>query len=282
MAAQAEGASWLTVGRGDLPLLVSIPHAGVDIPAPFDEGLTSVWLARKDTDWWIDRLYEPVIPDGATVIRTSISRTVIDVNRDPTGDSLYPGMATTGLCPVSTFDGEALYTPGAEPSPRQIETRRAEFHAPYHAALTAEIARLRRAHERVVVYDCHSIRSAVPRLFPGLLPHVNIGTFDGASCAPALLAAIERACKPGDFAQVTNGRFKGGFITRSCGRPEAGVHAVQMELACRAYLAEVVGPVTEDVWPATFESGRADGVRNVLRAVFAACLSFALNADRSR
>ena len=53
------------------------------------------------------------------MLRTRISRTVIDVNRDPSGASLYPGQATTGLCPTETFDGEPLYRPGAEPDRRR-------------------------------------------------------------------------------------------------------------------------------------------------------------------
>ncbi|PZQ10406.1 MAG: hypothetical protein DI565_20005 [Ancylobacter novellus] len=159
--------SWLSVARGDAPLLVSIPHAGTAIPPPYDNGLKSLWIARKDTDWWIDRLYAPAIPVGTTVIRTSISRTVIDVNRDPAETSLYPGTATTGLCPTTTFDGEALYENGTEPSAEAVRDRRRGFFDPYHAAMRAEISRLRSLHPAVVVYDCHSIRSEIPRLFDG-------------------------------------------------------------------------------------------------------------------
>ena len=79
------------------------------------------------------------------MIRTTISRTVIDVNRDPSGVSLYPGQATTELCPTTTFDGEPLYEPGAEPDAEEIAERRARFFDPYHAALRAEIERLRAA-----------------------------------------------------------------------------------------------------------------------------------------
>lgn len=273
--------SWLTVRRGDLPLLISIPHAGIDVPAPHSEGLISPWLTCKDTDWWIDRLYETVIPRGATVIRTAISRSIIDVNRDPTDRSLYPGLATTGLCPTTTFDGEPLYAAGAEPSAGEIARRREQFHEPYHAALHEEIDRLRESHDTVVVYDCHAIRSSIPRLFSGLLPHFNIGTFDGTSCSPSLTEAIERACRLPKRTRVTNGRFKGGFITRSCGRPEAGVHAVQMEIACRAYLAETVGSVSEADWPPMFDPRRVDDVRGVLRAALEACILFALGGQSS-
>src|SRR5918997_6054199 len=124
---------WLTVVRGEAPLVVSLPHTGTSIPAACERGLVSPWLARKDADWWIEQLYDFASELGATVIRTTISRTVIDVNRDPSGVSLYPGQATTELCPTTTFDGEPLYEPGKEPSREAITERRARFFDPYHA-----------------------------------------------------------------------------------------------------------------------------------------------------
>jgi formiminoglutamase len=200
---------WLTVIRNDAPLIVSLPHTGTEIPAEIMEMLVSPWLARKDTDWWIDRLYDFAEDIGATVIRTAISRTLIDVNRDPSGASLYPGRATTGLCPTTTFDGESLYRDGP-PDEAEIARRRIAFFEPYHQALAAELDRLRELHGHVVLYDAHSIRSRIPRLFDGVLPHFNIGTNDGVSCARALEAEVERVCSATMFDRVTNGRFKGG------------------------------------------------------------------------
>ena len=150
--------------------MLSIPHAGTDIPAGIEPPLASVWLARKDTDWWVDRLYDCAGALDATIIRTAISRTVIDVNRDPSGASLYPGQATTELCPTTTFDGEPLYQGGQAPDAAEIERRKARWFAPYHDALSTELERLRAAHDQVVLYDAHSIRSSIPRLFEGLYP----------------------------------------------------------------------------------------------------------------
>ena len=82
-------------------------------------------------------------------MRTAISRTVIDVNRDPSGASLYPGQATTGLCPPTTFDGEPLYRAGEEPGEAEIAERRALYFEPYHAALRSrDRAAARRASPR--------------------------------------------------------------------------------------------------------------------------------------
>ena len=258
---------WLEVHRGDAPLVVSFPHTGTELPADVEAQLVSPWLARKDADWWVDRLYAFAVEMDATLVRTAISRSVIDVNRDPFGASLYPGQATTGLCPVTTFDGEPLYTVGAEPDAEEIERRRAAYFDPYHAALTAQIARLRALHPAVVLYDAHSIRSHVPRLFDGELPQFNIGSYDGASCDSALTSAIVADCA--GSSHVVNGRFKGGWITRHYGDPARGIHAVQMELAIRGY-ADEAGP-----WPPPWDADHAAPLQAKLRAILNTCLDFA-------
>ncbi|RIA44486.1 formiminoglutamase [Hephaestia caeni] len=255
---------WLTVERGAAPLIVSVPHAGTDIPSPHDAGMRSVALARRDVDWNVDRLYAFARALDATVIRTAISRSVIDVNRDPSGASLYPGQATTGLCPTTTFMGESLYEDGREPDEAAIAARRATYFDPYHAAIAAEIARLRRDHSPIVLYDAHSIVGEVPRLFEGRLPQFNIGTNDGQSCDPALAIAVAAACPE---PKVINGRFKGGWITRHYGRPERGVHAIQMELAIRGYADEAA--------PDRWDAARAAPMQATLRGVLKACLDFA-------
>lgn len=262
---------WLEIIRGDAPLLLSLPHTGVVIPDDV-RGLRSQMLARIDADCWVEQLYDFAPALGVTVLRTALSRTVIDVNRDPSGASLYPGQATTGLCPTETFDGEPLYAKGAEPDAEEIDRRRREYFEPYHDALRAEIARLRARHQHVVVYDAHSIRSRVPRLFEGRLPDLNLGTYDGLSCDAALAARVEAACADSGFSQVTNGRFKGGWITRHYGRPPAGVHALQMELAQIAYMIETA---REPFGP--YDSARAQPLRAVLQRLFDALLDWAAN-----
>ena len=265
---------WLHIHRRDAPLVVSIPHAGTEIPAALEPRLVSPWLARKDADWWLEQLYDFAGDLGATVVRTGVSRTVIDVNRDPSGVSLYPGQATTGLCPTDTFDGEPLYRPGQDPDAAEIGARRERFFDPYHAALRGELDRLVARHGKVVLYDAHSIRSRAPRLFDGELPQFNVGTNSGGSCAPALTAAVEAACDATGLSRVTNGRFKGGWITRHYGWPERGVHAVQMELACRGYIDEppVLAP---DNWPTPFQTPRAASLQAALADVLKACIAFA-------
>jgi len=274
---------WLTVTPGAAPLVVSLPHTGTVLPPELESRLASSWLARKDIDWWIDRLYGFAADLGATVVHTAISRTVIDVNRDPDGVSLYPGQATTALCPTETFDGEPLYADGDAPGAREVAERLRHYFAPYHAALGGQLTRLLAQHPRVVLYDCHAIRSQIPRLFSGELPQFNLGTSDGASCDGTLTQIVEHWCDRSGLSRVTNGRFKGGYITRHYGRPEAGVHAIQMELACRGYIDEpsAVGPET---WPTPYSDARAARLRDTLVAVLEGALAWAIDgpsAERS-
>jgi N-formylglutamate deformylase len=259
----------IEVHRGTAPLVVAFPHTGTDL-AGYDDAFRSPWLARRDADWWIDRLYAFATELGATTVRTPVSRSVIDVNRDPSGASLYPGQATTELCPTTTFDGEPLYA-GDPPGADEIAERRARFFDPYHAALRGEIEGLRGEHARVVLYDAHSIRSVIPRLFDGVLPQFNIGTNGGATCASELTAAVSAACGAD---QVIDGRFKGGWTTRRYGDPANGVHAIQMELAIRGYLPEP-DALDEGSWPPPYDPDYAAPMTQTLRAVLTACLEFA-------
>lgn len=271
---------WLTIERGDAPLLVSVPHAGTQLPGPLAPPFVSDWHARRDADWYVDRLYEFVPRLGATLVRTAVSRSVIDVNRDPSGRSLYPEMATTELCPTTSFDGEPLYRDGATPSPDEIARRRDAYFAPYHAALRAELDRLRARHPAVVLLDGHSIRSQVPRLFDGRLPAFNVGTNSGTSCAPELARAFERAVAATGHDWVVDGRFKGGWITRHYGEPARGVHAIQLELAMRLYLEEPAQEPTPASWPPRWSPARAATLVATLEALAGAALDFAIHAAR--
>lgn len=264
--------SWLNLQRGEAPLVVAFPHTGTDL-ADCASAFRSEWIARRDADWWVDRLYGFAADLGATTIRTDISRSVIDVNRDPSGASLYPGHPTTELCPTTTFDGDPLYRE-AEPDEDEIARRRSLWFTPYHAAIEAEITRLRAKHPRVVLYDAHSIRSHVPRLFDGELPQFNIGTNDGSNCDPALASAIEAICAASVHSHVLDGRFKGGWTTRHYGRPANGVHSIQMELAMRGYLNEPAVP-DETNWPVSLDPTFAATLTPILRNILEACIAFA-------
>ncbi len=267
----SERPDWLIVERRDMPLIVSIPHAGTDLMT-FEAALVSPWLARKDADWQLDELYDFVEPLGATLVRTRLSRSIIDVNRDPSGASLYPGQATTELIPTTTFDGEPLYRQGLAPDTGDIANRRRLYFDPYHAALAGEIARLRQKHKRVAVFDAHSIRSIIPRLFDGELPVFNLGTNSGASCDPQLRETVGAVLTASGQTSTVDGRFRGGWITRVFGRPSEGVEAVQLELACRAYMWEPDRPAPEN-WPTPIDEKRAAPTRATIKRVLEAIFS---------
>jgi N-formylglutamate deformylase len=223
-------------GRG--PVVLAQPHGGTEIPDAIFKRLNAEGQARADTDWHIGRLYADLLAD-ATVVSTPIHRYVIDANRDPADESLYPGQNTTSLCPTTTFDGTAIYLDGQAPSNDEIEQRQRDYHQPYHDALHEQLERVRQKHGYVILYDCHSIRSIVPYLFDGQLPDFNIGTNSGKTCDLAIELAVERHCKAAtDYRYVLNGRFKGGWTTRHYGQPQQGYHAIQMELAQCNYMQE--------------------------------------------
>lgn len=252
-----------TVTRGDSPIVLGMPHVGTWLPDDLTARLNENGRKLADTDWHIPRLYEGLLP-GATVVMSNVHRYAIDANRDPAGVSLYPGQNTTSLCPVTDFDGHALWQPGQEPTEAEILARRDAYHTPYHTALAAEIDRVKARHGVAILYDCHSIRSLIPFLFEGLLPVFSIGTDGGVTAAKAIEEETDAICGAAKgFDSVLNGRFRGGWTTRHYGRPETGVHAIQMELAQRSYLATEAPP-----W--AYDPARAEPLRRVLADVLAA------------
>ncbi|SAI59226.1 N-formylglutamate amidohydrolase [Bordetella ansorpii] len=229
----------VAVEKGDIPLVISIPHGGEFLPEEFSRLMTPAARTLADTDWHLARLYAFAAQMGASFVRANYSRYVIDVNRPSDGAALYPGQTTTTLCPVATFHGEAVYADaGDQPDDAEVARRVRLYWQPYHDALQAELARVRALHGRVLLWEAHSIASVLPYLFEGRLPDLNIGTFSGAACAPSLREAVIGAAGAGPFSWVVDDRFKGGHITRHYGKPESGVHAIQLEMAQCLYMDE--------------------------------------------
>ncbi|WP_439497199.1 N-formylglutamate deformylase [Bosea sp. (in: a-proteobacteria)] len=261
-----------TVTRGSSPLVLSMPHPGTGLPDEIRAALNPTGLAVEDTDWHMRQLYAFAGRFEPTIVEAHLSRYVIDLNRDPSGASLYPGQATTDLVPITTFDGEPIWP--APPDEAEIARRIARYFRPYHDAVAAEIARAKAEHGFCLLWDCHSIASVMPRLFPGTLPTLNLGTNSGASCAPEIQAAAEAALAGSGFSHVSNGRFKGGWITRHYGQPSQHVHAIQMEIAFCAYL-------TEEAPPWRFDAAKAARLQTALSAIIEAALDAATKLERS-
>lgn len=249
-------------------MLVSIPHMGTYIPPDVAARMTPIALETHDTDWHLDQLYAFARDMGASILMATYSRYVIDLNRPPDGTSLYPGQSVTGLCPVDAFDETQLYQPGQAPDETEVQRRvRAHWH-PYHGQLAAELTRLKSEHGCAMLWDAHSIRSVLPRFFEGRLPDLNLGTANGASCAPGLadelLAMAQTA--PGCSA-VLNGRFKGGHITRLYGNPAEGVHAVQLEMTQCVYM--------DESWPFAYRPEKAALIQPTLQRMLEAVMASA-------
>ena len=228
-----------TLHRGTAPLLVSVPHDGTRVPGDIADRLTGSARRVPDTDWHIARLHDVARDLGASMIVPLHSRYVVDLNRSEDDVSLYPGQNTTGLCPVVQFDGTPVYREGAEPTPDEVRARVETYWRPYHDALRGELARIRGAHGRAVLWEGHSIRGELPFLFDGRLPDLNLGTAGGTSCSPDLQQRLGGVlAAQGGYGWVANGRFKGGYITRHYGDPGNGVDAVQLETSQRCYMDE--------------------------------------------
>jgi len=245
------------IHEGEGPVILGLPHTGTWLPEDVRARLNPRGQVLADTDWHIERLYDGLLP-GVTTVRATFHRYVIDANRGPDDASLYPGQNTTGLVPVTDFDGDPIWT--EEPTAEEIADRKARFHAPYHAALDAQIQRVRARHGVAILYDCHSIRSHIPFLFEGTLPDFNIGTNSGAACDPRIEKAVFDTCAATGRTHVLNGRFKGGWTTRHYGQPGTGVHAIQMELAQSSHLATETPPFA-------YDEAKAEVLRVTLKAI---------------
>ena len=254
---------------GTAPLLVSFAHAGTEIPDALATRMTPEALERADVDWHLPQLYDFVRAMGASTITARFARHVIDLNRPPQDTSLYPGQDVTGLLPLDTFRKQPLYLPGRAPDAAEAQQRRATYWQPYHDRLRAELERLRALHGQVVLWDAHSICSVLPRFFAGKLPDLNLGTADGCACAPAFQTAVEAvmAAQGGGgrtFTHTSNGRFKGGHITRHYGKPEAGIHALQLEMCQSTYMDEAA--------PFAYRPDLAERVQPLLQRMLNAAL----------
>ena len=253
---------------GSIPLLVSMPHVGTDIPDDIAARFTPDALTRADTDWHLVQLYGFLQEMGASTLSARWSRYVIDLNRPQENTNLYPGQDTTGLCPLDTFHSEPLYLPGRQPDEADVRQRLQRYWQPYHRQLRAELDRMLRIHGTVVLWDAHSIASVVPRFFEGKLPDLNFGTADGASCAPGLRDAVVGPAQAQDrFSVAVNGRFKGGHITRHYGQPGANVHAIQLEMCQSVYMDEAA--------PFGYRADLAARVQGLLRQMTTAAADWA-------
>jgi len=242
---------------GTVPVLISMPHTATFVPDPILARFTDPAKRLPDTDWYIDRLYAFARDLGCHMLAPTYSRYVVDLNRGPDNASLYPGKFTTGICPLTMFDGAPIYREGEAPDAVEITQRIADYWQPYHHQLQSVIAELKERHGRVILFDAHSISSQLPLLFEGVLPDLNIGTADGVSAEEGVCEKLLACARRSSYSVVYNGRFKGGYITRHYGHPAQDIHVVQLELTQRNYM--------EEHYPFHYDTHKAARLQAVLR-----------------
>jgi len=245
--------------RQELPVLLSIPHAGTHFPDEVaDDFKRSLRKVPDDTDWFVDKLYDFAPELGVTTIAANISRWVIDLNRHPESKPLYhDGRIITALCPTTDFLGNPLYCDERKDvDPAEVERRIQHYFNPYHEQLQAELHRLRHQFGKVLLWDCHSIRQSVSTIHKDKFPDLILGDADGQSAATELTQIALRSLQQSHYRVSHNFPFKGGYITRAYGKPSQHMHALQLEMTKVNYMND-----TE----LAYDENRALPVRTILQ-----------------
>jgi N-formylglutamate amidohydrolase len=229
------------------PVLVSVPHAG---RAYSDGLLASARLPRARLesleDRLVDRLVWRAVEGGAAALVADSPRAEIDLNRDereldpamvqprPAPDSTVESPRTRGglgLIPARIAGSGAIWRQRIAAA--EVTRRVDSIHRPYHAAIEAELKAAKAQFGIAILLDCHSMP---PRGGEDDAP-VVLGDRHGASMAGALVCAAEAAARAAGFKVARNAPYAGGHITERHGRPELGIHALQLELDRSLYLA---------------------------------------------
>jgi len=245
-----------------VPVVVSVPHCGIFFPPELAIEFKPGLLADPDdTDWFVNQLYDFAPAMGITMITASISRWVIDLNREINAKPLYgDGRIITGLCPTTNFLGEPLYL-DERPEVADVEKERRInlFYKPYHHQINDLLAQLLQKHNRVLLWDCHSIRQCVPTIRKEKFPDLILGDADGTSASPGLIETALLQLEKSPYSLSHNQPFKGGSITRHFGNPSNGIHALQLEMTKVNYM---------DDHEKVYSPQRAEKMRGLLKNVF--------------
>lgn len=245
-----------------IPILLSVPHCGVAFPdeisSEYDKDLST---KPDDTDWFVDKLYDFAPAMGITLISAVYSRWVIDLNRDPESKPLYSdGRIITALCPTTDFFGKPIYKDGRSVvSQGEMKRRLDNYYRPYHQKIERLLADLKDQFGKVLIWDCHSIRQFVPTIHKEKFPDLILGDVDGTSASPGLIEVSLKGLESSQFEVSHNYPFKGGYITRSFGKPAEHQHALQLEMSKLKYMND------EEL---EYDIERAENIRSVLKTTF--------------
>jgi N-formylglutamate amidohydrolase len=234
----------------ETPVVVEVPHAGLGLVAAALATLRApVHALGRDADMFVDRLYADAPREGATLLVAHTSRYVVDLNRsehDVDADAVEGAPASTrasrGLIWRLTGDGEPVLT--RRLTCAEVEARLDDVYRPYHRALKAAIDAKLKRFGGAVVLAAHSMPSVsrVPARSGAEAQPARADVVPGSrgrtSADGAYIDLVDAHARNQGWSVRHDEPYKGGFVTSHYGRPQANVHAVQVELARRLYMDE--------------------------------------------
>jgi N-formylglutamate amidohydrolase len=245
----------LKPSRQSAPAVFNSPHSGRIYPHSFLKTSRLDALAlRRSEDCYIDELFGAAVELGCPLLKANFPRAFLDLNREPyeLDPAMFaeplPNFANTssmrvagglGTIPRIVSEHEEIYKGPLEFA--EVEARIERLYRPYHGALRSLLQATAAEFGHALLVDCHSMPStAAPPRSAGLGTRADVvlGDRHGSTASAALTEAMERAFAGQGFAVVRNKPYAGGFITQTHGRPDAGLHAIQVEINRAIYVDE--------------------------------------------
>lgn len=239
------------------PVLVEVPHAGLEIPPDVLEEVTAPRDGvLRDADIYVDRLYADAPKVGATLIAARMSRYVVDLNRadddvdaqSVIGVGVSGGTHPRGVVWRMTTDGRTILR---RPLTRtQLERRLDLYHRPYHLAVERALRELRDEFGFAILLAAHSMPShgRVRRGGPSVRrADVVPGTRGRRTADPRAIDFVDAFFRGAGLSVRHDEPYRGGYSTGFYGRPDEGWHAIQIELNRALYVDQHTSePLTED------------------------------------
>lgn len=230
------------------PLVVEIPHAGTVIPADVSDSLLATRHdVERDADPYVDELFDDAPTVGAVLLAARCSRYVIDLNRfeedvdraavpdAPGGRNGFP----RGIVWSETSDGRrALRAPLTL---AEFTQRLDRYYRPYHRALATEIAALHERFGYVIVVSAHSMPSSSRTLLndrPLRRADIVPGSRGRTTASASVIDTVDAHFRAAGLSVRHDDPYRGGATTIRWGRPEDGIHAIQIELNRALYMDE--------------------------------------------